>query len=451
MGLVRALGDIGEASLSLRLMDARRKSIPDSTEDLRAALLYKARRYEAAGTAYRTLLTKARRPAPSRADLALGLARSLRAQKLFGASDSAFVLTTVLDSLGPAREAAAWERAREWEDQKPPRDAALVLRWARARIRTEPNATTAKVHEAISWIRADSLASADSALAGPGPDDVRVFFWRGWIAFALGDTLKARASYRRAWEVDPWSYEGVRARELSGLPVDATQGVPDAKVRHGARPAAPPPLQARVLDVVGFRELAREAMRACATGATVPSANGCIDALEEEGIFRVGRADINLDLRLRFPPAFAGPVFRASEEESLSAPFIWSIMRLESGYNPGARSRAAALGLLQLIVPTASRLAGRPVTEAALLDPDLNVRLAARYLRQLAREFGDLRPVAAAYNGGEEAVRRWITARPQIDDLWVELIPYWETRGYVKQTYAAMRRYEAVYDAAPAR
>jgi len=206
-----------------------------------------------------------------------------------------------------------------------------------------------------------------------------------------------------------------------------------------------------VLDVVGFRDLSLETMRSCAMGESEARANGCIDALEEEGIFRVGRADLNLDLRLRFPPAFAGPVFRASEEESLSAPFIWSIMRLESGYNPGARSRAGALGLLQLIVPTASRLAGRAVTEDALLDPDLNVRLAARYLRQLAREFGDLRPVAAAYNSGEDAVRRWTKARPRIDDLWVELIPYWETRGYVKQTYAAMRRYEAVYEAALAR
>jgi len=102
------------------------------------------------------------------------------------------------------------------------------------------------------------------------------------------------------------------------------------------------------------------------------------------------------------------------------------------------------------MVPTASRLARRTLTEAAVLDPDLNVRLGAMYLRQLAREFGDLRPVAASYNGGEEAVRRWIAARPRIDDLWVELIPYWETRGYVKQTYAAMRRYEAVYDATPA-
>jgi len=327
-----------------------------------------------------------------------------------------------------------------------------VLAWARARIRTEPSATTARLHEAIQWIRADSLASADSVLAGPAPEgDARVFFWRGWVASARGDSARAREAWRHAWETDPWSYEGVRARELSGLPIDPAQGTPQAKARHAARPTVEPPLEPRVLDVLGFHDLALETMRACATGEAEPRANACIDALESEGVYRVGRADLNLDLRLRFPPASAGPVFRASEQETLSAPFLWSIMRQESGYNPTARSRAGALGLLQLMVPTASRLAGRPLTESAVLDPDLNVRLAAMYLRQLAREFGDLRPVAAAYNGGEEAVRRWIASRPRIDDLWVELIPYWETRGYVKQTYAAMRRYEAVYEAILAR
>jgi hypothetical protein len=456
MGLLRSLADVGEPSLALRLLDARRRAAPDPAaaadrEDLRASLLYKARRYEAAATAYRSLLARGKRPAPSRADLTLGLARSLRAQKLFDSADGAFVAATVLDSAGATGETAAWERAREWEDQRKPREAALVLRWARARIHAEATASMARVHEAISWIRADSLAAADSALTGPGPEDARVLFWRGWVASARGDSVRAADAYRRAWEADPWSYEGVRARELCGLPVEATQGVPEAKARHGARPSLPPPLPARVLNVVGFRDLSLELMRGCAMGEAEARANGCIDALEEEGIFRVGRADLNLDLRLRFPPAFAGAVFRASEEESLSAPFIWSIMRQESGYNPAARSRAGALGLLQLMVPTASRLAGRAVTEDALPDPDLNVRLGAMYLRRLAREFGDLRPVAAAYNSGEDAVRRWIAPRPRIDDVWVELIPYWETRGYVKQTYAAMRRYEAVYEASPAR
>jgi tetratricopeptide (TPR) repeat protein len=456
MGLLRSLADVGEAERALRLMDARRRPPPDPAaaserEELRASLLYRARRYEAAATAYRDLLARPRRPPASRADPALGLARSLRALRRFDASDSAFVLATVLDSAGTVREAAAWERAREWEDQKSPREAAGILRWARGKVRTEPLASTVRVHEAVAWIRTDSLAAADSALAGPGPEDARVFFWRGWIASAAGDSSKALASYRRAWELDPWSYEGVRARELSGLKVDATQGVPDARAKHALRRTQPPPAPARVLYVVGFRDLSLETLRSCAMGESEPRANGCIDALEEEGIFRVGRANLDLDLRLRFPPAFAGAVFKASAEESLSAPFLWSIMRLESGYNPAARSRAGALGLLQLLVPTASRLTGRPVSEDSLLDPDLNVRLGAMYLRQLAREFGDLRPVAAAYNSGEEAVRRWVAARPRIDDLWVELIPYRETRDYVKQTYAAMRRYEAVYEATPAR
>ena len=455
MGLVRALADVGEATLALRVLDARKRPADLAgtveREELRASLLYRARRYDAAAAAYRGLLAKPRRPGASRADEALGLARSLRAQRLFVPSDSAFVLATRADTAGTVRETAAWERAREWEDLKTPREAAVVLHWARAQIRTEPNATTARVHEAIQWIRGDSLAAADSVLTGPGPEDARIFFWRGWVASARGDSVRSREAYRRAWETDPWSYEGVRARELSGLPIDAAQGTPEARPRHGVRHTAPPPFQARVLDVVGFRDLALETLRSCATGEAEPRANGCIDALEDEGLYRVGRADLNLDLRLRFPPASAGPVFRASEEESLGAPFIWSIMRQESGYNPTARSRAGALGLLQLIVPTASRLAGRPVTESALLDPDLNVRLGAMYLRQLVREFGDLRPVAAAYNSGEDAVRRWIAARPRVDDLWVELIPYWETRGYVKQTYAAMRRYEAVYEAILAR
>jgi soluble lytic murein transglycosylase-like protein len=456
MGLLRSLADIGEASLALRLMEARRLPPPDfaaasERDGLRPSLLYRARRYEAAATAYRNLLSRPVRSPASRADWALGLARSVRASHLFGASDSAFVLAAAWDSAGTVRETAAWERAREWEDQKPPREAAAILKWARARIRTEPLATTARLHEAVAWILADSLAAADSVLAAPGAEDARVYFWRGWIASARRDSTRALAAYRRAWEIDPWSYEGVRARELSGLPVEATQGVPGSRARHTGRVALPPPASARVAYAVGFRDLAVEMLRSCAMGEIESKANGCIDALEEEGIYRVGRANLDLDLRLRFPPAFAGAVFRASDEESLSAPFIWSIMRLESGYNPGARSRAGALGLLQLMGPTASRLAGRPVSEDSLTDPDLNVRLGAKYLRQLALEFGDTRPVSAAYNSGEEAVRRWITARPRVDDLWVELIPYRETRDYVKTTYAAMRRYEAVYESAPAR
>ncbi|MBI4363874.1 MAG: lytic transglycosylase domain-containing protein [Candidatus Latescibacteria bacterium] len=453
LSLMHSLSDVGEASLALRLLDARKGKPAEERaaaerEALRASLLLKARRYESAAHAYRSLLRHEGATPRERADFALGLARAARGLRDFAATDSAFVLAASLDSSGTTGETAAWERAREWEDRKTAIDAVSAIRWARPRIRTSALAAAARVHEAMAWIRADSLAEAAGSLAGSGPEDAAVWFWRGWIARTAGDSIRARSSFRRAWELDPWSYEGVRARELAGLKVEATQGVPGARVRHRTRPTTPPPRAARMFELVGFGDLAMERLRSCAMGDPEPGADGCIDALEERGVFRVGRGNLDLDLRFRFPPAFAGPVFEAEERESLSAPLIWSIMRRESGYNAAARSRAGALGLLQLMVPTASRLAGRAVPEDSLLDVRLNVRLGAMYLRRLAREFGDFRAVAAAYNAGEEAVRRWVAARPEIDDLWVELIPYRETREYVKQIYAGMRRYESVYESA---
>jgi soluble lytic murein transglycosylase len=78
----------------------------------------------------------------------------------------------------------------------------------------------------------------------------------------------------------------------------------------------------------------------------------------------------------------------------------------------------------------------------------VNVRLGARYVRNLLREFRDPRAVLASYNAGEDAVRRWTRDRRDVDDEWVERIPYRETRDYVKRVYAAWRQYEAIYDAA---
>jgi soluble lytic murein transglycosylase len=176
-----------------------------------------------------------------------------------------------------------------------------------------------------------------------------------------------------------------------------------------------------------------------------PLARTCTDALEEIGIFRVGRWEGIPRARLEYPPAYPVAVLASAKRESLSAALLWAIMRQESAYQRAARSKAGALGLLQLLPSTASRLNGAPVAEAALTEPGLNVRLGARYLRGLVDEFGDPRAAMAAYNAGEEAVRRWLRDRPTVDDLWVELIPYRETRDYVKQVYTIWRRYEALY------
>jgi len=148
---------------------------------------------------------------------------------------------------------------------------------------------------------------------------------------------------------------------------------------------------------------------------------------------------------LDYPPAYPGEVLRAAAAESVSAALIWAVMRQESAYDRSARSKAGALGLLQLMPPTASQLAKRPIPPDSLNDAGLNVRLGARYIRALLAEFGDARAVLASYNAGEDVVRRWIRDMGPVDDEWVERIPYKETRDYVKQVYATWRRYEALY------
>jgi soluble lytic murein transglycosylase len=122
-------------------------------------------------------------------------------------------------------------------------------------------------------------------------------------------------------------------------------------------------------------------------------------------------------------------------------------MRQESLFDPDAASPAAAYGLMQLILPTATQVAGTPVTSTELASPSLNVRLGTRYLRHLLdRMGGDVPKALAAYNGGEDAVAKWEARAPgSADDEFVERISFRETRAYVKAVLGNYRRYRRLY------
>jgi soluble lytic murein transglycosylase len=125
-------------------------------------------------------------------------------------------------------------------------------------------------------------------------------------------------------------------------------------------------------------------------------------------------------------------------------------MREESAFQHRVVSRSNAYGLMQLIVPTARRMArklGLPSSAEALKRPAVNVALGCRYLSILQRKF-DYNPVLAipGYNAGPGAPIRWVDARPADDfDLWVERIPYQETRRYTKRVLRAMAAYAMLY------
>ena len=128
-------------------------------------------------------------------------------------------------------------------------------------------------------------------------------------------------------------------------------------------------------------------------------------------------------------------------------------MLFRSVFNPQARSRANAFGLMQILPSTGmavarkNSLGGGRISRADLFNPVLSIQLGTAYVKELFDRFGRFEYVAAAYNGGPTRVSRWLNELPgnEIED-WVESIPLSETRLYVQGVYRNSRQYQRLYD-----
>jgi soluble lytic murein transglycosylase len=136
----------------------------------------------------------------------------------------------------------------------------------------------------------------------------------------------------------------------------------------------------------------------------------------------------------RHPLAFGPELRNAALQAGLDPSLLIGVGRQESRLSPAVGSPAGAVGLLQLMPATANELAESPLTRAQLEDPNLNAQLGARYLQQMFKAFANNPFLAvASYNAGPGAAQSWgITHLKQLPELWVEAIPYPETRLYVK-------------------
>lgn len=147
-------------------------------------------------------------------------------------------------------------------------------------------------------------------------------------------------------------------------------------------------------------------------------------------------------LHLRFPLAYEPQFRRASNVAALPLPLLIAIARQESALQANARSPAGALGLMQLM-PSTARIVARRARKPApstnqLFDPGTNIGLGSYHLAWLMERYEGQSPLAiAAYNAGEHRVDRWIKeAEGMPMDVWVEQIPFRETRNYVKNVLA---------------
>ncbi len=165
-------------------------------------------------------------------------------------------------------------------------------------------------------------------------------------------------------------------------------------------------------------------------------------------ILTVARTPYLDDLEMRFPLAYRDRLLAQARAQRLDPAWVYAIVRQESAFVADARSPAGALGLMQ-IMPHTGRKIGRSLDKPLknrrqLLDADVSLEFGSTYLRTLLDQLNE-NPVlaAAAYNAGIHRVERWQPVEQSMPaDLWIETIPYRETREYLRRVTAYTTIYE---------
>lgn len=144
-------------------------------------------------------------------------------------------------------------------------------------------------------------------------------------------------------------------------------------------------------------------------------------------------------LTVRFPLAYREQIHQIATDTQVAATLIYAVARQESAFNERARSPVGAMGLMQIMpqtaIFTAKKSGLKHSTSNDLLDAEHNMRLGSHYLNYLLDKFNGNRILAAAaYNAGPSRVNRWLSeqGKERPFDVWIETIPYKETRHYVQ-------------------
>ncbi len=159
---------------------------------------------------------------------------------------------------------------------------------------------------------------------------------------------------------------------------------------------------------------------------------------------------------ISYPRAFWPLVQVNARAAGIPWQMVLAVMREESGFNPTVESYANAVGLMQLIMPTA-RAAGKrfgiTISRKVLHDPAVNIKLGATYLGSLHRLFSGVLPLAInGYNAGGGAPKKWIKRFGKIPlDEFLERVPYDQTRRYTKRVLASLFIYSTLYEKGQAR
>ncbi|MGL6417844.1 transglycosylase SLT domain-containing protein [Aeromonas allosaccharophila] len=269
--------------------------------------------------------------------------------------------------------------------------------------------------------------------------------WRYWMARSLevqGQQKPARDLYLETANLR--GFYGFMAAQRTGVPYrmknQSVKHVPDWRTASQRWP-----FLLRVRELLSMNEIAAARSEWIHNMDRNPVAQriefGHIalnQGWHELAILASIRAEAWDALDLRFPLPLKRTFSQMAQERTMNTSLLYAISRQESALYPLAQSPVGARGLMQLMPATAKETAGKlgvPYrNEQQLFDPAMNIRLGSAYLKRLLDVYdGNRILAAAAYNAGPGRVKRW---RDQSDnkpmDVWVESIPYKETRNYVQ-------------------
>jgi soluble lytic murein transglycosylase len=296
-------------------------------------------------------------------------------------------------------------------------------------------------------------------------------YWRARSLEKAGDVAGARSIFEKlADSTDSNYYPELASRRVAAARPDlpaasapdpqssGTPAVTGVAEYHMAR--------LQTLRTLGLKELEPGELKALEehAGGTVEmrhfvlagfaSADAWYDAIvAATHMEKNGQLSHDIAERVRYPRAYWDLFSSASNRLALDPYLVLALSRQESLFNPMATSGSNARGLMQLIPSTARKMAsqnGMDTENIRLYDPAVNVQLGTTYLKNLFEMFhGDEFHVVAAYNGGENAVSKWLSEFHGADDEWVENIEYKETRDYVKKVIGGRREYLLLYQSRP--
>jgi len=165
----------------------------------------------------------------------------------------------------------------------------------------------------------------------------------------------------------------------------------------------------------------------------------------DRAIFTLSKEGYLDDVELRFPQAFDDKINQHSKTNKINPAWAFAITRRESSFMSDANSAVGARGLMQLMPRTAKQLGKKKISKSELCDSGKNNKLGTTYLRKLLNMSKGNQVIAtASYNAGPYRVKSWLKNSDSLPaDIWIETIPYKETREYVKSVLAYQQIYQS--------